>query len=669
MALAVPAAQAAPAPVAPAPALLAEAAAKIEPGQDASAFRGLEDAVRQSLRDPALKRPVQSALVRLLDPGASTVARRFACEQLAVVGGDEALAPLGKMLLADDTAGLACLALGRYPEGRADTVLRQGLALAKGNARLQIITTLGDRRDGGAVGPLAELAHGQDPAAAEASVAALGKIGDRPAAKVLESLTAVGPPTLRVALAEARLRIALRWVAEGRAERAAPLLQNLATNSASIGIQRGALAALLPLDPDGGELRILSVLRGTNSALHPVAIARVPGLTDLSASSVFATELHHLPPAEQALMVEALGVRADLDARLMVCTCLSSTYEVVRRAAINTVARIGDDWYVHMLARALSLAKTSAEKKDLEHALATLPGGEATDQAITMEIPRASGHAGAELMSALIQRIGTAATPALLAETHQNDPTKARFAWRALGRTATPTETEVLVETLASLKDPEVRPEAQLAVEKALGRLPAGGSRSVLLRAALAKADSAEGRGAILGLLPTAGDAEALAAVKAALGAREASVREAAVGALADWPNLDAWESLAKCYRKPAKESIRWIALRGLTRMVDEENEHPGPHFADHYRELVAGARNAVDLKVILSSLPRAANLEVLQIALAMLDNPEVRRETDLAVRGIAESLKASHPAEAAQALVRLSNAEPKTTAPAAKVP
>ena len=646
---------------------LAAAAAQCQSGQSAEPFHQFEILVRQSSTNAAVRRATEGALVTLLNANPSVEARRFACKQLAVVGGSASLGALDHLLQSDDTAGFACLALTTYPPGKADAILRRTLDFAGGRTRVQILNTLGDRHDPDAVALLAEFARGSDSSAAEAAIAALGKIANSAAAKALAGLSGPTDPILQNAVAEAALRVAEQRLNRGERAQAKAAVEALLAASPPLAVRRRALAALLPLDGDGGEARTLQVLRGPDTALHPIAIGRVAALADTAASRIFSMEIYHLAPAEQALLVDSLAARADVDARLTISTCLSSTVDVVRRAAIDAIGRIGDAWYVPMLAHALAAAKSPEETRALENALAGLPGAAATDKAITSEISRASGTGGAALMAALVRRIGLAANPILISQLEQIDPIMAKFAFRSLGQSATPEQLGNVLQALVMLRDPAVRPDAQAAVEKLVGRMPDLARRSILLREALGRADYLDSRASLLGLLPVAADAPALATVKAATTDPEPKIREAAMRALGDWPDLGAWDTLAACYRQTDREALRWIAMRGMVRLVDEENAHPSPQFIEHYRQLVAGAHTAVDLKVILGALPGAAHPEALQIAVSMLANPDVKVEAELAVRKIAEAIKAQHPAAAEDALRRLSPAvvTPPATAPA----
>src|SRR5208283_5712937 len=107
-----------------------------------------------------------------------------------------------------------------------------------------------------------------------------------------------------------------------------------------VNVRRGVFAALLRLDSDGGEKRIIETLRGSESVLTPVAIARIASLKTEGASQTFAALLPKLSPAAQEWMIEALASRGDPTACSVLRAALSATDLGVRRAAILAVGKL-----------------------------------------------------------------------------------------------------------------------------------------------------------------------------------------------------------------------------------------------------------------------------------------------------------------------------------------
>lgn len=635
------------------PALIKEAAA-YQPGQSVEPFRHLEELGRQSVADPAIRQQLEAGLVQLLAPWPSFEARRFACQQLSIIGSKTALPALAQLLVNGETVGLACLALTTYPPGQADEVLRNALAVANGAARIQIINTLGDRRDAHSVRLLARSARAADRDAAAAAVAALGKIGDAAARKEIAALRREGLPALAPALTEAALRCAEFQAAAGDRKGALATYEELLATAAATYVRRSALEALLRLDPDHRERRILAALHDLDSALKPVAIAAIRTLPAGMSSEPFAAELHRLSPAEQVWMIGSLATRNNIHATLAISVSLTSPHAEVRLAAVDALSQKGDPSFLSMLVRALTAAKSPAESRAIESALVVVPGGAQTDQTVTAALKRASGESRVGLIAVLARRAGADANPVFFAETENSDPLVAKAAFRALGRTAAPEDVPALLEALAKVRERDVRPDAESAAAQALAKVENASARSAALTNALARAQTVEARVSLLGLLPAAAGAASLAALNSAATDPEPRLRQAAVHALADWPDAAAWDTLAGLYRQPENETSRALALRALVRLAGEQNPHPDAALVERYRQLLAGARTVADVKLILGALGGANHPDTLQFAVQLLANPAIRPEAEAAVRKIAEAIKAQDPQAAQAALEQI---------------
>ena len=501
---------------------------------------------------------------------------------------------------------------------------------------------------------LAQLAGNADLSVARAAVVALGKIADQAAWKAVVALPKDTPPDLQPAITEATLRCAEARAASRDVKAATVLYEGLLAPSQPGYVRRAAFDALLRLDKAQAQPRILQVLRGSDSILMPVAIAQVRALPSSDASEVFAAELPNLKPQEQVWLIGSLADRGDAAASAAIGNSLASPDAAVRRQAISALGRMGDAWCVPLFARALDRSKDAEERRALESALISLPGGAATDRAIVAALKKSSGNTRANLITALARREGAAANPLLLAEAGQSDLAAAKAALRALAKTATASDVTPLLERLTGASDAGVRSEAENAAAQAIPRIDTPGRRSALVCGALGWAQGVDSRIALLGLLPACGDASALSALNAAAASSDSRVRDAAVRALADWPDASAWDALAGIYRQPATESARGLALRGLVRLAAEENAHPSPKLLERYRLLLAGAHSDADLRLILGTLGGAAQPGALDLALPLLANSGVRAEAEVAVKKIAEAIKAQHPKAAQEALQRL---------------
>jgi HEAT repeat protein len=615
--------------------------ARWESGQSLEPVREMERLVREAVGHPRRAAEVEAALVQLLGPEATPEARRFACQQLAVIGSDASVPALAKLLNDPENAGLACLAFGNRPSVKINSALRAALDSAPGRARLQIVSALGHRRDIEAVKPLARLARDTDPALAQAAVRALGEIGSPAAARAVAALRRESRPELAQALADASLRCAERFLADGKAREAAALCDELLAAPHPDPVRRGAFLIRLRCDPDGGLARVIETLRADDPLLKPVAIAAARALPGRNASDYLARLLRALAPEDQANLIQSLAARGDPPARDAIVSALGSAALAVRLAAADALGQMGDAASAQPLARALFAATDADEIRALTAAIANLPAGREADAALLGAMQAARGEARARLIQALAPRRSAEISGALLAELHGADEPAAVAAWRVVARSADRASLPELLRRYATLPNAEIRSDIEAAVEQAVSAVEDAAFRSRAVRNALPLARTVEARCALLSLLPAAGDAAALAALLEAINGGDVAVRDCSVYALSHWPDLAAWDAMYGLYRNPPHEAYRTLMLRSLVRLLGEANERADERLLARYRDLVAGARDAADLKQILGALGGAAHPDALALANELLERPGVRAEAEVAIKKITAALQA----------------------------
>lgn len=617
-----------------------------ESGQSLEPVREMERLVREAVGHKRRAADLEAALIQLLVPEATPEARRFACQQLAIIGSDASVPALARLLDDPDTTGLACLAFGNRPSAKINRALRSALRTAPARARLQIVSTLGHRRDSRAVPAIAQLARDSDPVLAQAAIRALGEIASPAAARALAGLRRESRPELAAAMADASLRCADQFVAEGRKRDAAVLCDELlARSDMAAHARRGAFLLRLRCDRDGGLERVLQTVRGGDAILKPVALAAVRSLPGTAVSERFARELPALAAEDQVNLIQSLAARADEPGRVAIVSSLNSPSLEVRLAAAEALGRIGHAASAAPLARALLSAADESEIRALSAAIGSLPSGEETDAALLAEMHHARGPARARIIQALATRRSPKVTAALLDELHGGDEPAAIAAWRVLARAADRATLPELLRRYATLPNAEVRADIEAAVEQAVESVDDVSFRSQAIRDALPLAKTVEARCALLSLLPAAGDAAALAVLLEAVQSTDKPVRDCSVYALSHWPDLAAWDAMYGLYRNPPHEAYRTLMLRSLVRLLGEANATADEHLIARYRDLVAGARDDADLKQILGALGGAAHPDALALANELLQRPGVQAEAQVAIQKITQALQVKPPA------------------------
>ena len=612
------------------------AAAKYESGLSREPLQQLEELVRSSAGNPAQRKELEAGLIKLLAPTSTFEARRFACLTLAVVGTEASHPALAELLKSDDTVGIACFALGPQPSPKASEVLRTALPTARGACRMHIINTLGDRADADAVKLLADFTRSPDDLITDAAISALGKIATPAALTQLAELRQKGDPALARAAVAATLQAADKIALTGDTKTASGLYEELSAAAQAPFVRRAAVAGLLRLEKEA-TARILDILRGQDSAAKPVAIAAIRSLQPADTSAKFAKELPKLQPADQVLMIEALAARGDAAAKTAVNENLTAENTVVRLAAVSALGTVGDESSVPALAKALIAGKTPDETQPVEQALNTLRGGVKVDENLVAEMKKAPADSKARFIAILAKRANRVAIPALLDLT--SDEAAAKPAFRALGKLATDQDLPALLDKLVNLKVADARGEAEGAVAKAISKTADETKRSDAVSAALAKTSNVEARCALLSLFPTCGGAKALAAVKSARADQEPRVREAALRALADWPDASATDTLLEAAQAATADTDRVLALRGTVRLLGTASDFTPQDVAARFQKAMTLAKNADEKKLLLGGLANVHDPVALKLVEPYLSEKEVQAEAAQAAVSLAPSL------------------------------
>ena len=219
-------------------------------GQMDDVLNTITESALQSVNDPNLRVPLAEGLAQVLESEAAYDAKFFASRQLALVGTEQQVPTLAKLLTDEEMSQMARYALARIPGEAADRAFVEALEQTEGRDQLGIINTLGNRRCRGAVEPLIELLkHGPRPVATEAA-RALGRIGTATAADALSRALARRSRADRNTVADAYLNCAARLRLEGDNNRAAFMYRRI-LDSDLPGHLRGA--ALNATGGGGGD--------------------------------------------------------------------------------------------------------------------------------------------------------------------------------------------------------------------------------------------------------------------------------------------------------------------------------------------------------------------------------------------------------------------------------
>jgi len=280
-------------------------------------------------------------------------------------------------------------------------------------------------------------------------------------------------------------------------------------------------------------------------------------------ATALATRLPKLDGPRQALALSVLAERKVTTARDAVLALVNSGDELVRLAAIQALGAVGNASDVPLLA-GLARNENAAVKSAAETALTQLTG-KGTDEAILAGMMSGTPAERVVMINAAAGRQILGLGPVLLILAQDKEETVREAALKALARVGGVDVYPPLVELLCSMQNPLLE-NAIIAV----GRRLEDKSARLTPLLTLLKRDgvSVDAQVSVLRTLPPVGGPEALAPVCERLASADQKLKDAAVRALCDWPDIAALPELKKIAADPSAGPLyRALAERAVTRL------------------------------------------------------------------------------------------------------
>ncbi|GAI45567.1 unnamed protein product, partial [marine sediment metagenome] len=253
--------------------------------------------------------------------------------------------------------------------------------------KVGIINSLGQRGDRQAVATLGRLIYDNNATIAVAAVAALGRIADPQATKVLAEARGKTTGKLRPLVLNSYLKCADQLVTQGEQRRAKAIYQQLYVPSEPVPVRAAALRGLVLAEAGNAAEEIVNVLRGGDPDMEPVAIGLVREIPKTQNITALTGELGNLSVAGQVQLLAALADRDDPACRDAVLAATQSDKADVRIAALKALAVLGNDSTVPLLAQ-VAASGSATEREVARGSLNRLRGPE-TNTAIIAGIPQA----------------------------------------------------------------------------------------------------------------------------------------------------------------------------------------------------------------------------------------------------------------------------------------
>ena len=583
--------------------------------------------------DPAKEKEL--ALIAVLESDAPPREKAIPCKQLAIYGTKDAVPALAALLPDEQLASWARIALEAIPGPEADAALREAMGKLKGRLLVGVINSIGVRRDAEAVDGLVAKLKDADAEVAAAAAAALGRIGNAPAAEVLEQSLAGGPMAVRSEAAEGCVRCAENALAAGNAAEAVRLYE--AVRKADVPKQRKleATRGLILARGKAGVPLLAEQLQSDDKDFFGIGLRVARELPGREVAEALVAALDRATPERRALLILALADRGDTAALPSVVEAAASGPVESRIAAIRVLKRLGTAACVPVLLEAAQEADADLAQAALD-ALSDLPGKD-VDADLAGRLPKAEGKARQILIQLAGLRNIEAAVPTLLGAADDADAGIRSAALVALGFTVGPRELPVLIERVVEPKNPEDTAAAEQALRSACERMPDREACASTLVAAMSRAP-VPAKCKFLEILGLMGGQKALQAVGAAAKDADPDVQDTGSRLLGEWMGVDAAPVLLDLAKTATEEKYAIRALRGYIRLV-RQFDMPQQERAAMCRAALEVADRDEERKLVLEVLERYPSVDMLRIAADAAKVPSLKDAASATALSIAQKI------------------------------
>jgi HEAT repeat protein len=409
--------------------------------------------VNQSHGNVGERESLRRQFAAILASDATPDAKRFVCRQLALIGTSEDVPALAQAMQDPQLTEMARYALERIPGPGSDKALVRALENARGDARIGIVNSLGNRRTTMATRALiAELESGTTEGASAAATA-LGKIGTPEAIGEIAAARAQADPVLRPGLTAALLDGADGLAANGNHAEAAKIYQELFSPKESIFIRVAALRGMAVIQPEQALPLVAQAIEGDSPELCVCAMRFVRQIPGEQATRVFAGMLDGAPPSTRVLLIEALAERGDSTALPAIISQVEDENPEVRRAALATLGKLGDDAVAPLLVE--KVASETGKIQEAARKSLTRLRGEDVDAKLIAALDEAPPNQRVELAAILGARGVKSALSTLVNLLKEPEGGVRRKAIRALSDWADTSPMEDLLRIAKTAEKPE----------------------------------------------------------------------------------------------------------------------------------------------------------------------------------------------------------------------
>lgn len=582
---------------------------------------------------PATKQEV-ARLIAVIESDAPLKEKADACRLLSIVGTEDAIEPLSKLLGDEKLSHMARYALEPMPDPAVDQAFRSALGNLKGRPLIGVITSLGVRQDTKAVAQLGALLSNSDLQVVDAAARALGDIGNPAAAAVLKTALPGATEAKLLSLCRGLFRTAETLAGNGQKDQAVSIYEQLRSfTKAPHQVRTGALRGAILTRKDGLSL-LRESLRSNDYLLFAAAAKTTMEMPGEKVTDVLTSELAKLPTDNKILLIQTLGQRGDAAALPTISAMVREGDKPVRLAAIKALPRIEKATGLALMGLFDDTDRDISDAAKENFAAIDNP---AIDDIVLKMFESNDTSTRLTALELMGRRRMTARVHDILKATGDTDAQVRQAAIRKVGELGGPGQLSALLDLLADLSDPHDLEAARQSIGNLCAKTANPESSANRLAGLLPDATPQQ-KIVLLRVLSGIGGAKALKTVRAAVDNPDSQVHAAAIRALGTWNTPDAAPELLQLAASSMDKSDRTLCLRGYLGIAARPNLPPNQRL-QMCRDATPVVKSDDEKKMLLAALGRIDSPNAITMILTYLKNPSTTTEAATAALGIAERL------------------------------
>jgi HEAT repeat protein len=593
----------------------------------------LQNTMARVYNHPETYAQIESLMIGALNEKISPAAKQMICLYYGPVATAKALPVMKEMLMDEQLAPSALAVLQQIPNPEVGQFLLKGLSDTEGLTKVGIVNVIALRKDKNAVKALAKLIFDKDVLLAEAAVSALGKIGDEQAAKALRKAFRKSKGKIKIEISEALISCAGNMMPSDE-QAALMIFKEIYNARLSASIQYAALQGILKCHYDEGAAIIVEALNSNNPETQMLVMPLIRDLDQNVNINLYLEILPKLGEYQQMQLFSALADRKDRSVVEVVREAVYHENPDIQLAALMALRNIGTAEDVEFIAIAAS--EKRGRQRDMARECLAILTGKDVDQEIIAGLQNPNPKVRVEFVRSIGERNLFAGVDPVM-KTLKDPDRKVRIeSYKVLGKLADPGKLKDIIQVAIYAKSSAERNEAERTITLVSLKPENNNQQVEEILAMLAEIDDRNSVIMLIQALGYIGNEKALPVIRAYLDHEEPEIRIAAVKSLSVWPDATPLDDLKGIVESSDDIKIHNLAMRGYVEMIQIDVSKTEDQKSDECKHAFELSRNLDEKRIVVSGLSEIWSTKALDMAADLLNDTELRSETEAAISRMA---------------------------------